>query len=95
MEAIACDCPVIVSDIPAHREILDKDSAIFVDPNDLQQVAKSIIQVISDERGSRIRSDNAKRSIKGWPISRVASDWENVYKEVIGSSVARSRSVVP
>ncbi len=30
MEAMACGCPIIVSDIPEHREILDEQSALFV-----------------------------------------------------------------
>jgi len=30
MEAMACGCPVVVSDIPQHHEILDDDSAVFV-----------------------------------------------------------------
>ena len=42
MEAMACGCPLVLSDIPAHREILDETCALFVDPSNIQQTADVI-----------------------------------------------------
>lgn len=53
LEAIACKTPLVVSDIPAHREILDNDSAIFVPADSIEAIAKAIEDVLTrspDER---------------------------------------------
>src|SRR5262249_55236524 len=42
LEAMACACPLVVSDIPAHRELLGDDSAFFVDPRSPEAAADAI-----------------------------------------------------
>ena len=44
MEAMACGCPLVLSDIPAHREILNEKCAMFVDPSNIQQMGDIILQ---------------------------------------------------
>jgi glycosyltransferase involved in cell wall biosynthesis len=46
LEALACGTPVIVSDIPAHREVLG-EAALFVKLGNSQSWAKSI-QLLAD-----------------------------------------------
>ena len=45
VEAMACGCPVIVSDIPALKEIASR-SGIYVDINHKSTIAEPIIQLI-------------------------------------------------
>lgn len=79
IESMACGCTLVVSDIPAHRDILDEKSAIFVDPSNIQQVANGILKVLSDSDTSRKLSINAKEKSKQWSISRMVDKWEEVY----------------
>lgn len=46
LEAIACRCRLVISDIPAHREILSDEWAIFVDPNDSNSIADGILNAV-------------------------------------------------
>lgn len=48
IEAMACGCPCVLSDIPVFREIAD-GSAKFVDPRDIKSIASGYKQVIEDE----------------------------------------------
>jgi len=48
LEAIACECPVVLSDIPAHREILDHREAKFVNHFDIENISESILDVINN-----------------------------------------------
>jgi glycosyltransferase involved in cell wall biosynthesis len=48
LEAMACGTPVIVSEVPAHREVAG-DAAYFVDPKDPTSIARGIEQVWIDE----------------------------------------------
>jgi glycosyltransferase involved in cell wall biosynthesis len=49
LEAMACGIPVIVSEVPAHREVAG-DAAYFVDPKDPTSIARGIEQVWTDVR---------------------------------------------
>src|SRR5205085_4599406 len=55
MEALACECPVILSDIPAHREFADEQSAVFTDPTNIQEVANTIILALRTEEATKAR----------------------------------------
>jgi glycosyltransferase involved in cell wall biosynthesis len=83
MEAIACECPLILSDIPAHREILDENCAYFVDPSNIHQTADTILQALSNPDASIGRVLIAKQKTQKWSIAEMGQNWENVYKELI------------
>ncbi len=48
IEAMACGCPVVVSDIPALRERCG-DAAIYCDPNDIDSMAAAVERVMDDK----------------------------------------------
>ncbi len=48
LEAMACGVPVVASDIPVFREIL-QDSALLVDANDPQKISEAIYEVLTNE----------------------------------------------
>jgi len=48
LEAMACGCPVIVSDIPVLREVVG-DEALFVDPQQAQNIADIMQQCLADK----------------------------------------------
>ena len=47
IEAMACGCPVVVSDIPALRERCG-DAALYCDPHDAASIAKAVLQIVDD-----------------------------------------------
>lgn len=83
MEAMACGCPLVLSDIPAHREILDENSALFVDPTNIQQTADSILQALNDTEAAKNRVLMAKQRTCEWSIATMAHHYEKIYDEVI------------
>jgi len=83
MEAMACGCPLVLSDIPAHREILDESSAHFVDPINVPVAAAAIEQALNDQDDSKRRAFIAKQKSKRWSVEKMARDYEKVYGQVI------------
>jgi glycosyltransferase involved in cell wall biosynthesis len=83
MEAMACDCPLVLSDIPAHREILDESCALFVDPSNIQQTANTIVQALCNADAAKDRALIAKQRTQKWSIAEMARNWEKLYKELI------------
>lgn len=92
MEAMACGCPLVLSDIPAHREILDESCALFVNTFNIQQTANSILQTLRNADVSRARALIAKQKTRVWSIAEMARIYERVYREVYESG-SRKMSV--
>lgn len=51
--------PLVVSDVPSIRAILDEQMAYFFTPDDPVSLAKTIIEAISDIEGNSVKSKNA------------------------------------
>ncbi|MFH1902560.1 MAG: glycosyltransferase [Candidatus Omnitrophota bacterium] len=83
MEAMACNCPLVLSDIPAHREILNESCALFVDPSNIQHTADAIMHALCDANASKVRALIAKQKTLEWSIAGMARNWERVYQELI------------
>lgn len=83
MEAMACKCPVIVSDIAAHKEILDDNSAFFVSTENVSMVADSIIQALSEKQKANFHVKNAYKKSLNWSIEKMTNRYLNVYHSVL------------
>jgi len=86
MEAMACGCPLVVSDIPQHREILDDDSATFVSPDDPTNIASGIDRLLGDPEEARRKALCAKERASRWSIPAMAERYERVYLEILGAA---------
>jgi glycosyltransferase involved in cell wall biosynthesis len=83
MEAMACGCPLVLSDIPAHRALLGSDSALFVDPENIQETVETILLALRDMDTAKVRALAAKQKTREWSIAGMARNWERVYQECI------------
>ncbi len=77
LEAMKCGCPVIVSDIPPHREVCG-DAAFYVDPFSVESIREGILKVLRDrdlreklvKKGSeRVKNFSWQKS--AWKISKI------------------------
>lgn len=59
LEAVAHRCPVVVSDIPQHREFLDDESAELVPESDPSALASAILRILTDRDRARARAERA------------------------------------
>jgi glycosyltransferase involved in cell wall biosynthesis len=82
LEAMAARCPLVVSDIPEHRDFIGADAALFVDPRDVAGAAQAIDRALSDRTQSRTRADVAYEICKGRTISKMAQEYCKFYREI-------------
>jgi len=75
LEAMACGCPVIVSNIASLPEVCG-DAAYYVDPYDVDSIAKGIYKVLTDE--------NLRQRLvqKGFERVKLFS-WEKTAKQIL------------
>ncbi len=89
MEAMALGCPAVVSDIPAHRELLDASSAVFV-PIEADAAADALLGVLRDPAAAARRAARARARTAQWSIGTVASAYAAFYEAVLSGRAGRS-----
>jgi glycosyltransferase involved in cell wall biosynthesis len=83
---MACGCPLIVSDIPAHREILDDRSACFVNLDEVTEIAAAVKTTLLLEGPARDRADAAQERAAQWTIEVMAQRYEELYLRISAGS---------
>jgi glycosyltransferase involved in cell wall biosynthesis len=84
LEAAACGCPLVVSDIPAHREFLDPDSAVLVDTRDPTALADAILGVLADPEVAARRAKSARARVESWSPAEIARRYDRIYRQTLG-----------
>lgn len=82
IEAATVGCPLIVSDIPAHRGWLDENSALFAPTNDPRAFARAILQTLDDPAAARARAGRARELVRDWSVERCAKSYLRIYEEL-------------
>lgn len=82
LEAMACGCPLVVSNIPAHRELLDDRMAMFVDPVEPPQLADALAAVLGDPAAAAERAREAQRRAQQYSLQAVARQYGGVYRDI-------------
>lgn len=78
LEAMVSRVPVVVSDIPAHREILG-ESALFFDPQSVEDLAEKVSQVLGNKELREKLVDRGLRQVEKYSWSRMVEQTRDVY----------------
>ena len=89
LEAMACQCPALVSDIPAHRALLDEESALFVEGHDESRTAELIRQSLNSPQQAAERARRAGETARGCSLEAMERHWQDVYDQVLSISHAK------
>lgn len=85
LEAMAVGLPVIASDIPPHREIIDHGvQGILVPPQNPEALAQAIIELLNDaERCKRMGEAGRRRIAERFNIRVTVKQWEQLYRKLV------------
>jgi len=73
---MASNRPIIASDLPSIREILDERTALLVEPDSPESLADGIFTILNDENLGRTIAENAGRKAREYT-------WEKRAEKVI------------
>jgi GalNAc-alpha-(1->4)-GalNAc-alpha-(1->3)-diNAcBac-PP-undecaprenol alpha-1,4-N-acetyl-D-galactosaminyltransferase len=83
LEAIACGTPLVVSDIAAHRALLDESSAWIVDPHSATAVAAGLLAALGDRVEAHARADRARDVVAARTSEEIAARYVDVFESVM------------
>ena len=79
LEAIAAGCPLVVSDIPAYTELLNAESAVVVESDNIQETARAIREVLQHPEAAASRAERARLCIASFTPENVAGALDVLY----------------
>jgi phosphatidylinositol alpha-mannosyltransferase len=93
VEAMAAATPVVASDIPGYREVVDEKSGVLVQPDDPQALATEICALLEDEeRRRRLGAQGRELVARRYSWSGIAERLVEIYEGVATGTV---REAVP
>ncbi len=81
-EAMAAGLPVVVSDIPPHREVVD-DAGIFIPLRDSGRLAENLKMLIDNPHLRETLGKKAKERAKFFSIDKTTKTYEDIFVETL------------
>jgi glycosyltransferase involved in cell wall biosynthesis len=92
LEAAACSCPLVLSEIAAHREIASEEAALFVDPDSVTAVADAIVRCLAEPETARARALRARAEVEGLSAGEMARRYAELYERVAHRRASRGQA---
>jgi phosphatidyl-myo-inositol alpha-mannosyltransferase len=91
--AFACALPVIASDIPGYREVLEPEASVAVPPGDVGALGDAVAALVADEP-RRVAMGEAARglAVERYAWEGIAKRLERIYERVTGLAGAESEA---
>ena len=87
-EAATLKCPLVLSDIPGHRELFDDDAVFFVSPDSSSDIARGISESLRGSEKSRCKAEAACARLSRFTVDSTTSQYVSLYETILeGSSV--------
>lgn len=84
IEGYTCGIPVVSFNFgeTVYEQIIDGKTGYVVDQNDIEGFKLKVIQLLSNPKLLEEMSNNAKENSKQFEISKVADEWEKLFKQM-------------
>ena len=80
-EAMQCDCPCVISHIPAH-EYMAGGAALYVDPYDVPGLADALERATSDEEVRQNLIAAGRKNVERFQHDKLIPEWERLFADL-------------
>lgn len=80
LEAMVGGCPLIVSDIPSHRELLNDETSLIVEVDNVEDLLIKIKLIIKFPLEAKIRAKKAMETSEQFTISNMVDSYSQIYE---------------
>jgi glycosyltransferase involved in cell wall biosynthesis len=87
MEAMACRAPLVVSDIPAHREFLCGEVAELAPPDAPEALAAALLRTLGDPVSAAARAERARCRVERYTVDAMVDAHERLYRAITAARV--------
>jgi len=87
LEAAACGCPLVLSDIPEHRELFDERSAWLVPGNSGEAVSQAIVAALEDRAEAQRKARRALEIVSRFSVEENTKQYLRLYHDIVEQSV--------
>jgi glycosyltransferase involved in cell wall biosynthesis len=85
MEAMMCSMPVVATNVSGSQDlIVHEESGLLVPPSNVEELAKSLIQMLSNPEAAEKMGENAYKSVTAkCDINNVAGQYVDMYHQIL------------
>lgn len=95
MEAAAAGCPLVLSDIPAHRELFDESSVLLVPTNSPSRIAEAVLETLNNPGAAQERAASARAIAAQCDLSTAVATYLTIYERAVSAALlSRSPSLL-
>jgi glycosyltransferase involved in cell wall biosynthesis len=90
LEAMACRCPLVLSDIVPHRTLATGGAARLFAAGSAEAAARALQYALDNPADTRRRAQRARAMVRDRDLLSTARAWEAVYAEVLSADARRA-----
>jgi glycosyltransferase involved in cell wall biosynthesis len=83
LESAAMGRPMVLSDIPAHREILGEDSAYFVSPHSREEIVVGLRRALTAREEAEEKGRSARSRVQALSVQAITDQYIHVYRDAV------------
>lgn len=87
MEAAAAGCPLVLSDIPAHRELFDESSVSLVPANSPSRIAEAVLETLHNPGAAQERTASARAIAAQCDLSTAVAAYLSIYERAVAAAL--------
>jgi len=86
MEAAVAGCPLVLSDIAAHRELFDETSASLVPVDSPPRIAEAVLEVLQNPASAHERAVRARNIAMEFDLPSTVAAYRSIYEKVLAAA---------
>jgi len=84
LEAMACETPIVASNIPELAEFTNKSNAYICRPGDATKIKSHILDIYTNPTKAKMIAKNARKAVlKSYSLDRMVNDHEILYTTLL------------